>query len=47
MVLAQNDLTIEPVTDGLYVIYGSGGNVGVRVTAEGVILSDDKYPQKL
>ena len=43
--LAQNDLTIEPVTDGLYVIYGSGGNVGVRVTAEGVILSDDKYPQ--
>ena len=38
-------LTIEPVKDGLYVIFGSGGNVGVRVTSEGVILVDDKYPQ--
>ncbi len=43
--LAQDSLTIEPVADGLYVIYGSGGNVGVRVTDEGVILSDDKHPQ--
>ena len=43
--LAQDALTIEPVADGLFVIYGSGGNVGVRVTDEGVILSDDKYPQ--
>lgn len=39
------DLTIERVKDGLYVIFGSGGNVGVRVTSEGVILVDDKYPQ--
>lgn len=43
--LAQDELTIEPVMDGLYVIYGSGGNVGVRVTDEGVILIDDKYPR--
>lgn len=43
--LAQDDLSIEPVADGLYVIYGSGGNVGVRVTDEGVILSDDKFPR--
>ena len=43
--LAQDSLTIEPVIDGLYVIYGSGGNVGVRVTDEGVILSDNKYPR--
>jgi cyclase len=42
---AQDALTIEPVKDGLYAIYGSGGNVGVRVTSEGVILVDDKYPQ--
>ena len=28
---AQSDLTIEQVKDGLYVIIGSGGNVGVRV----------------
>lgn len=44
-VAAQGELTIEPVKDGLYAIFGSGGNVGVRVTSEGVILVDDKYPQ--
>jgi hypothetical protein len=37
-VRAQNNLTIEEVKDGLYSISGNGGNVGVRVTAEGVIL---------
>jgi len=42
---AQDQLTIQPVKDGLYAIFGSGGNVGVRVTSEGVILVDDKYPQ--
>lgn len=42
---AQETLTIEPVKEGLYVIFGSGGNVGVRVTSEGVVLIDDKYPQ--
>jgi glyoxylase-like metal-dependent hydrolase (beta-lactamase superfamily II) len=44
-VQAQDQLTIQPVKEGLYAIYGSGGNVGVRVTSEGVILVDDKYPQ--
>ena len=42
---AQSSLSIEQVKDGLYAIIGSGGNVGVRVTQEGVILIDDKYPQ--
>ncbi len=42
---AQNDLSIEQVKDGLYAIIGSGGNVGVRVTRDGVILIDDKYPR--
>ena len=44
-VRAQNNLTIEEVKNGLYSISGNGGNVGVRVTTEGVILVDDKYPQ--
>jgi cyclase len=44
-VQAQNSLSIEQVKDGLYAIIGSGGNVGVRVTSEGVILIDDKFPQ--
>ena len=42
---AQDELSIEMVKDGLYVIFGPGGNVGVRVTDEGVILVDDKFPQ--
>ena len=42
---AQNNLSIEQVKDGLYAIIGSGGNVGVRVTPEGVILIDDKFPR--
>ena len=43
--LAQGRLDIEPVKQGLYMIVGPGGNVGVRVTDEGVILIDDKFPQ--
>lgn len=39
-VVAQSDLTIEPVRDGLFVLTGDGGNVAVRVTADGVILVD-------
>ena len=44
-VQAQNSLSIEEVKNGLYAIIGGGGNVGVRVTSEGVILIDDKFPQ--
>ncbi len=38
-------LGIEKVADDLYVIIGSGGNVGVLVTDEGVILVDAKFEQ--
>ncbi len=38
-------LTIEEVTDNLYNIVGSGGNVAALVTSEGVILIDDKFEQ--
>ncbi len=42
-------LQIRQVTDGLYVIPGfdggqSGGNVAVRITGDGVIIVDDKFP---
>ncbi len=42
---AQGRLDIDRVNDGLYVITGPGGNIGVRVTDEGVILIDDKFPE--
>jgi glyoxylase-like metal-dependent hydrolase (beta-lactamase superfamily II) len=43
--MAQGRLNIMQVKDGLYVITGPGGNIGVRVTSEGVILIDDKFPE--
>ncbi len=45
LALAQGRLAIEEVQTGLYMITGPGGNIGVRVTSEGVILIDDKFPQ--
>ena len=44
---APAPLTIEKVKEGLYMIVGSGGNVGVQVTDEGVILVDDKFEQNV
>jgi len=38
-------LTMQKVTENLYVIMGSGGNVAVMPTSEGVILVDDKFAQ--
>jgi len=43
--LAQGRLSIEEVKSGLYTIFGPGGNIGVRVTSDGVILIDNKFPQ--
>ncbi len=40
---AQPPVEITEVTGGLYVITGPGGNVGVRVTGDGVIVVDDKF----
>lgn len=38
-------LDIQKLKEDLYVITGAGGNVGVRVTPEGVIVIDDKFEQ--
>ena len=41
------DLTIEKIADDLHVIIGSGGNVAVLTTDEGVILVDDKFERNV
>ncbi len=41
------DLTVEKLADDLFVLVGSGGNVGVYVTDEGVILVDDKFERNV
>jgi cyclase len=38
-------LTMEKVTDNLYVIMQDGGNVAVMPTSDGVIVVDDKFAQ--
>ncbi len=38
-------LTMQKVTDNLYVIMGDGGNVAVMPTPKGVIVVDDKFAQ--
>lgn len=40
-------LTVAKVADDLHVIVGSGGNVGVLTTDEGVILIDDKFERNV
>ena len=42
---APAQLTLEKITENLYVISNSGGNVAVMPTSEGVILVDDKFVQ--
>src|SRR5689334_19260475 len=39
------ELALQKVTDNLYVIMNSGGNVAFMPTSEGVIVVDDKYAQ--
>lgn len=39
------ELTLQKITDDLYVIIGSGGNVAFMPTREGVVLVDDKFSQ--
>lgn len=38
-------IEVEKVAEGVYVLYGSGGNIGVSVGPDGVILIDDQYAQ--
>ena len=40
-------LTVEKIADDLHVIMGSGGNVAVLTTDEGVILIDDKFERNV
>ncbi len=41
------DLTVEKIADDLFILVGSGGNVAVYVTGEGVILVDDKFERNV
>ena len=38
-------ITTEKVADGLYVLFGVGGNIGVSIGEDGVLIVDDQFPQ--
>ena len=40
---ADPQLTVETISDNLYVLFGPGGNIGVSTGPDGVVLIDDKY----
>ncbi|MEZ5498406.1 MAG: MBL fold metallo-hydrolase [Steroidobacteraceae bacterium] len=39
------DLKTEKITDGVYMLVGSGGNIGVSVGADGVLIIDDQFAE--
>jgi len=44
---AETEIRTEKVTDNLYVLFGIGGNIGVSVGPQGVLLVDDQFPQMI
>ncbi len=38
-------ITAEKIDDGLYVLFGVGGNIGVSIGEDGVLIVDDQFPQ--
>lgn len=47
MAVAQDfneiEITTTPVRDGIYMLQGSGGNIGVSIGEDGVIIVDDQF----
>jgi len=44
--LATMEIKTQKVGDGLYVMFGNGGNIGISVGADGVLIVDDgQFPQ--
>ncbi len=43
--MSAAEITSEKVTEGLYVLFGLGGNIGVTIGEDGVLIVDDQFPQ--
>ena len=39
------EITSEKVADGLYVLFGLGGNIAVSIGSDGVLIVDDQIPE--
>ena len=43
--LSTMEITTEKVTDHFYVLFGAGGNIGVSIGSQGVMIVDDQFPE--
>ena len=43
--LDSAEIKTEKVADGLYVLFGIGGNIAVSIGEQGVLIVDDQFPQ--
>ncbi|MFP6638798.1 MAG: hypothetical protein VCC04_01035 [Myxococcota bacterium] len=41
------EITTEKIDDGLYVLFGMGGNIGVSIGEQGVLVVDDMFPERI
>ena len=39
------EIESQKVADGLYVLFGIGGNIAVSIGEDGVLIVDDQFPQ--
>ena len=42
---ASTEIQSQKVAEGLYVLFGIGGNIGVSIGEDGVLIVDDQFPQ--
>ena len=45
--LPEVEIRTEKVTDNFYVLFGAGGNIGVSLGAQGVLIVDDQFPEMI
>ena len=45
MTLDGVEVTAEKVGDGLYVLFGAGGNIAASIGPDGVLIVDDQFPE--
>ncbi len=44
---SEMEIRTEKVTDNFYVLFGAGGNIGVSLGAQGVLIVDDQFPEMI
>lgn len=42
--LSTAEISTQKIADDFYVLFGIGGNIGVSLGADGVLIVDDQFP---